>query len=83
MPKLPELRKYEDNPTFMKDLQQSIPPQEFRELDLSTGVPRPRPVDILLGDMRPQPYPAELVRRQNMMQQAAAAPPPRTLVAPR
>ena len=64
MPKLPELRPYEENAEFMKDLQQSVPPREFRELDLSTGVPRPRPVDIMLGDMRPQAYPAEFVRRQ-------------------
>lgn len=67
MPKLPELRKYEDEKEFMSDLQQSIPPKEFRELDLSTGTPRPRPVDIMLGDMRPQAYPADLAKRQNMM----------------
>ena len=75
MPKLPELRKYEENAEFMRDLQASIPPREFRELDLSTGAPRPRPVDIMLGDMRPQAFPAELVKRQNAMQQAASAPP--------
>jgi UBX domain-containing protein 1 len=61
----------------MRDLQQSVPPQEFRELDLSTGVPRPRPVDIMLGDMRPQPYPAELVARTNAAMQAQKAPPPK------
>ena len=75
MPKLPELRPYEENAEFMKDLQQSRPPREFRELDLSTGVPRPRPVDIMLGDMRPQAYPAEFVRRQKAMEQADKAPP--------
>ncbi|MEC8039042.1 MAG: hypothetical protein VX152_12235, partial [Pseudomonadota bacterium] len=32
-----------------------------------------RPVDIMLGDMRPQPYPAELVKRQHAMHQAQAA----------
>merc|ERR1719231_2056595 len=77
MPKLPELRKYEDNAEFMRDLQQSIPPREFREIDISTGQPRPRPVDIMLGDMRPQAYPAELVRRQNAMAAASSAPPPK------
>jgi hypothetical protein len=67
MPKLPELRPYEDNKEFMSDLKQSIPPKEFREFDLSTGVPQPRPVDIMLGDMRPQAYPKELVQRANAM----------------
>ena len=56
----------------MRDLQASVPPKEFRELDLSTGTPRPRPVDIMLGDMRPQAYPAELVKRQNAMAQGAS-----------
>lgn len=76
MPKLPELRKYEDNKEFMEDLHKSIPPLEFREIDLSTGVPRPRPIDIMLGDMRPQPYPSELVAQENAMRQRreAAAP---------
>ena len=68
MPKLPELRKYEDNAEFIRDLQASIPPREFREVDLSSGQPRPRPVDIMLGDMRPQAYPAELVKRHQAMQ---------------
>jgi len=63
MPKIPELRPYDQNQEFMEDLKQGIPPVEFRETDLSTGVPRPRPVDIMLGDMRPQSYPAEALRR--------------------
>lgn len=48
-------------------LRRSIPPLEFREIDMSTGAPRPRPVDIMLGDMRPNPYPADMVRQQNAM----------------
>jgi len=76
MPKIPELRKYEDNKEFMEDLKAGVPPVEFRELDLSSGTPRPRPVDIMLGDMRPNPYPAEAVRRQAAM--AMGQPPPPT-----
>eukprot|EP00322_Chrysochromulina_rotalis_P018625 CAMPEP_0115848616 /NCGR_PEP_ID=MMETSP0287-20121206/11017_1 /TAXON_ID=412157 /ORGANISM="Chrysochromulina rotalis, Strain UIO044" /LENGTH=391 /DNA_ID=CAMNT_0003302541 /DNA_START=20 /DNA_END=1195 /DNA_ORIENTATION=- len=74
MPKIPELRPYEDNSEFMEDLKQGVPPLEFRETDLSSGTPRPRPVDIMLGDMRPQAYPAEALKR--MMPQVAqqAAP---------
>ena len=72
-PKLPDLRKYEENEQFMADLKRSIPPAEFRELDLSSGVPRPRPVDIMLGDMRPRAYPHELVARQNAMKGVAAS----------
>ena len=83
MPKIPELRRYEDNAEFMRDLKASIPPVEFREVDLSTGVPRPRPVDIMLGDMRPQAYPADALKRQLAMGQppAARAPPKTTTVA--
>ena len=44
MPKLPPLRKYEDNVKFMEDLKKGIPPLELREIDLSTGAPRARPV---------------------------------------
>ena len=44
MPKLPPLRKYEDNVKFMEDLKKGIPPLELREIDLSTGTPRARPV---------------------------------------
>lgn len=72
IPKLPELRTYEDNKEFMEDLKRSIPPKEFREVDLSSGVPQPRPVDIMLGDMRPQAYPKELVQRANAMAAMAA-----------
>jgi UBX domain-containing protein 1 len=50
-------------------------PRQFRETDLSTGVPRHRPVDIMLGDMRPQAYPAEALRR---LGPSAGAPPPPT-----
>lgn len=72
MPKIPELRPYEQNKEFMEDLKQGIPPLELREMDLSSGQPRPRPVDIMLGDMRPQAYPAEAVRRMGRMM----GPPP-------
>ena len=72
MPKLPPLRKYEDNVKFMEDLKKGIPPLELREIDLSTGAARARPVDIMLGDLRPAPYPAEAAKRQAAM---SAAPP--------
>jgi len=79
MPKLPPLRKYEDNVKFMEDLKKGIPPLELREIDLSTGAPRARPVDIMLGDLRPAPYPAEAAKRQAAM--SAAPPPTATLLA--
>jgi len=37
--KVPELRKYEDNHQFMEDLKKGLPPSEFREIDLSSGIP--------------------------------------------
>ena len=79
MPKLPPLRKYEDNVKFMEDLKKGIPPLELREIDLSTGAPRARPVDIMLGDLRPAPYPAEAAKRQAAM--SAAPAPTATLLA--
>jgi len=33
-------------------------------MDITSGMPRPRPVDIMLGDMRPAPFPAEVARRR-------------------
>lgn len=60
--KVPELRKYEDNHQFMEDLKKGLPPSEFREIDLSSGIPRHRPVDIMLGDLRPAAYPSHLGR---------------------
>ena len=120
MPKLPELRKYEDNKEFMEDLKRGIPPVEFREMDLTSGVPvrsraarsglggccspqrglkpppaarspspaatppqRPRPVDIMLGDMRPQPFPAEAAAKLAAMaaKEAATKPAPKPTVA--
>ena len=77
-PRVPPLRRYEDNAEFMQDLKRGIPPVELRELDLSTGTPRPRPVDIVLGDLRPTPYPAEAAARQ----QAEGAAAPRPAAAP-
>lgn len=81
MPKVPTLRKYEDNKTFMEELKAGIPPAEFRELDISSGVPRPRPVDIMLGDMRPQPFPADLARRATAMGGARESAKPKPAVA--
>jgi len=37
--KMPDLRKYEDNREFMEDLKNGMPPSEFREIDLSSGIP--------------------------------------------
>uniref|UniRef100_A0A7S4B3A1 UBX domain-containing protein n=1 Tax=Chrysotila carterae TaxID=13221 RepID=A0A7S4B3A1_CHRCT len=58
----------------MADLKAGIPPVEFRELDLRSGVPRPRPVDIMLVDLRPRPYPEEAAARAARAD--APAPPP-------
>lgn len=85
--RMPELRKYEENRQLMEDLEKGLPPNEFREVDLSSGTPvrpspllvlcaldplraplttlapcppcvqMPRPVDIMLGDLRPAKYP--------------------------
>lgn len=75
VPKIPELRKYEANKQFMEDLTKGIPPAEFRELDMSSGVPRPRPVDIMLADLRPREFPGEALKRM-MMPQMSAMPKP-------
>ena len=63
------LRKYTENEEFMKDVDEGIPPLEFRELitDQATGEMRPRLVDMQIGDMRPMEYPGtsrEEERRQ-------------------
>ncbi|KAL1511458.1 hypothetical protein AB1Y20_006257 [Prymnesium parvum] len=77
IPAIPSLRKYEEHKQFMEDLKRGIPPAELREIDLSSGIPRPRPVDIMLGDMRPAPYPSEAAARQAAMaaQDASSQPP--------
>ena len=72
IPELPTLRKYEENADFMRDLQAGLPPAELREVDWSTGTPRARPVDIMLGDMRPRPFPADRVEELRAMRDAAA-----------
>lgn len=53
----PRLRKYEEEPEFMHDLKWQTVPKELREMDHTlAGIPRPRPLEISIGDMRPRRY---------------------------
>lgn len=61
VPRIPPLQTYEENPQFIKDVQNSQVPEEYRRLDAHN---RPIPVSILLNDQRNGNYPIEIWEKQ-------------------
>ena len=55
------MRSYDDE--FITDLQRGVHPRELHEIDTSSGIPTPRPVDILVADLRPASFPKNVWHR--------------------
>jgi len=68
-PRLPPKRSYDVNAQFIRDVQESRVPLEYRRLDKKN---RPVPVSILLDDQRKRDYPVEIWHEQQRREQSTA-----------